>query len=209
MGQAISTAQVSRLVIPQPMTRELNNLVSTYQNRMTKDFLGRFSISKALAPTDDDRKLLASRVQELNTLMTPAKHSDVELCVIALFAGYPSSRQDGAAAEMTVKVYASNISRRFPLWAVRKAFEMVVDGKAGRRKGTAGFAPSVEECVDACERVCGWVKDEALKIDKVLSAEVICLEKVETSPEKRREMIERLRAEGLGKSCAAGEADGR
>ena len=160
---------------------------------------GVWSISDRRAPAGRDLAALQDREAQLTASLAPGPMHDIQRALLQMFLAFPSS--NGLDMQGAVAAYAAALSI-FPAWAVTRACEDVVRGRAG---GNKAFAPSAAEVSSHVTGILSDAKREAALIRKVLGAQIY--REVSDDEKARVSAAFRALADELGMSSWGSEGD--
>jgi hypothetical protein len=165
---------------------EVRALTLRYSNALdwNENALARSSISSQLAPSDTDRRALATRQREIADALIPADTDAVGLMITSLRSVMPS--HDNSDPQQQVAMYRSALSK-FPEWAIGQVCRAFLEGRAG---GSTTFAPTPADIAARCQALISPHVQEAEQIAKVLTAEI----RHDPTDEERQRIAEGLRA---------------
>ena len=155
--------------MPMPMAPMVAEMVRSFQNRLDwpEGRLDRATISGAVAPTDDERRMLAARRDDVGRSLTRASRPEIGRLVAWVRSLMPA--QGGDDPELTVNGYISTLSA-FPLWALDQVCRDFVGGKV---PGHQRFAPTPDQIASRARNLVAPFEGEIAVIGKILRAEVI------------------------------------
>lgn len=144
----------------------------------------RSSISAPLAPTDADRRTLASRRHDLADALVPADSDAIGLMITSIRSVMPS--HDSTDPVQQVALYRSALNR-FPEWAIGQVCRAFLEGRAG---GSTTFAPTPADIAKRCADLIAPHQQDIAQISRILDAEII---PEPESDEKRAEVAARVK----------------
>lgn len=163
MNQIIRTSQ-TRLPAPQAASRALSTIIALYHGRLTREGVGRYSISSRQMPKADEFSALRARLSELDAALAPGNREAMTASIAAMFIAFPSARQDAETARTTLGMYVSRVVN-FPNWAVDGGCKAAVSR-------SSPFPPSAGEFLALCENRLVESRLEKSKIEAIVNADV-------------------------------------
>jgi hypothetical protein len=171
--------QTRQLTSPPSLSADEAHELVFYRNAITGGVL-----TRGMAPGARER--FESHLAAIKPYFAPASRAQIEDEVTVLMTAFFSARSvSKIEAQVTIRTYSEALSGS-PLWAVKKAFRLVAQGKI--EGASLDFPPAAPRLRAAVDEIMRDVTQEHFQIKGLLA----CREELESSPEQRSKVGELL-----------------